>query len=242
MAFFSLIATLLLIAYLNSMTIVRFVLAFPYRMRLVLFRMILYTSSLIHEGLHFLACLLTFTRVYRFSLGRLTEDGFTPGYVEHQNKGFIRNFLISLAPIFGSITILVLPFLLLRETLQPAFILNPSGNGFSFSIKIFTSSLKTYPPWVFLLIGFMMVFISYAILPSATDLRNALASLLVMIVPFSLLYALSPEGVAEVFREALPGIAIASTYILLLIALNVSILVFQLLILLILWMFRKSKS
>lgn len=238
-ALFGLVVLLLILAFLNSITVTYLACAFPYRLRIVAFRLILYTASLIHEGFHLLACMLTFTRVIEFRLCRLTEEGYSPGYVLSQKRGFIRTFIISLAPQFGSLILLALPFFLIKGSLRSVFMFDQSGNGLMFSAQTLRLIFNDYPVWVFFLIGLMTLFISPAILPSASDLKEAFASLIIMLVLFLILNSLFHPNVSEGIKAIQPGIAVASTYVLVLLILSAAVLTVQLLCLILIHIFSK---
>jgi hypothetical protein len=67
------------------------------------FYLLVFPGVVLHEGAHYLACLLTGTRVSRFapfSPGRRSNDGrLMLGYVRHERRAFPIGAIIGLAPI-----------------------------------------------------------------------------------------------------------------------------------------------
>ena len=67
------------------------------------FYLLVFPGVVLHEGAHYLACVLTRTKVTRFapfSPGRRSNDGrLVLGYVRHERRGFPVGALIGLAPI-----------------------------------------------------------------------------------------------------------------------------------------------
>jgi hypothetical protein len=76
----------------------------------------------LHEDSHFLACLLTRTKVSRFapfSPGRSNDGRFVLGYVRHERRAFPVGAIIGLAPILlNPLGLLFVTALLIPLTLQ----------------------------------------------------------------------------------------------------------------------------
>lgn len=67
-----------------------------------LFYLLMFPGVVLHEGAHYLACLLTGTRVFRFapfSPGRSSDGRLMLGYVRHERRTFPVGAIIGLAPI-----------------------------------------------------------------------------------------------------------------------------------------------
>lgn len=215
---FALLAVFLLtLSLIVSISTLRLVLRLPGRARSIVCRVVLYTSSFIHEGFHLIACLLTLTPVAEFHICRITGEGFTPGYVVHRKRGFIRTFMISTAPFWGCLFLLSLPLIAVRGDLPPVFEVESANLKLAFSAKTVTSLLQAYPPWVYPLMVFMLVILSNAILPSASDLKAALASLAVMLALLFMAYSLAPKGFQVNSSELAQTFAVINTYLLFLV-------------------------
>ena len=68
----------------------------------VAFYLLMFPGVVLHEGAHYLACLLTGTRVFRFapfSPGRSSDGRLMLGYVRHERRAFPIGAIIGLAPI-----------------------------------------------------------------------------------------------------------------------------------------------
>lgn len=68
----------------------------------VAFYLLMFPGVVLHEGAHYLACLLTGTRVFRFapfSPGRSSDGRLMLGYVRHERRPFPIGAIIGLAPI-----------------------------------------------------------------------------------------------------------------------------------------------
>src|SRR5215204_5967276 len=92
------------------------------------FYLLVFPGVVLHEGAHYLACLLTRTKVTRFapfSLGRRSNDGrLVLGYVRHERRAFPVGALIGLAPILlNPLGLLLVTALLTPLTFQE--VLNP---------------------------------------------------------------------------------------------------------------------
>jgi len=87
------------------------------------FYLLVFPGVVLHEGAHYLACLLTRTKVTRFapfSPGRRSNDGrLVLGYVRHERRAFPVGALIGLAPILvNPLGLLLVTALLTPLTLQ----------------------------------------------------------------------------------------------------------------------------
>jgi hypothetical protein len=68
----------------------------------IVFYLLVFPGVVLHEGSHFLACLLTRTKVSRFapfSPGRWNDGRFVLGYVRHKRRAFHVGAIMGLAPI-----------------------------------------------------------------------------------------------------------------------------------------------
>src|SRR5215211_8557958 len=93
------------------------------------FYLLVFPGVVLHEGAHYLACLLTRTRVARFapfSPGRTGDGRLVLGYVRHERRSFPIGAIIGLAPILLNplglllITAWLTP-LTFREVTNPSF-------------------------------------------------------------------------------------------------------------------------
>ena len=93
------------------------------------FYLLVLPGVVLHEGAHYLACLLTRTRVARFapfSPGRTSEGRLVLGYVRHERRPFPIGAIIGLAPILLNplglllVTAFLTP-LTFREVANPSF-------------------------------------------------------------------------------------------------------------------------
>jgi hypothetical protein len=126
----------------------------------------------LHEGSHFLACLLTRTKVSRFapfSPGRSNDGRFVLGYVRHERRAFPVGAIIGLPPILLNplvllfITALLTP-LTLQEVAHPS--IEVTGKEiFASGFLSDTTLLATI--WLYLSLGFAL-----GSLPSREDLSS----------------------------------------------------------------------
>jgi hypothetical protein len=93
------------------------------------FYLLVLPGVVLHEGAHYLACLLTRTRVARFapfSPGRTSDGRLVLGYVRHERRPFPIGAIIGLAPILLNplglllVTAFLTP-LTFREVANPSF-------------------------------------------------------------------------------------------------------------------------
>jgi hypothetical protein len=94
----------------------------------MVFYLLVFPGVVLHEGAHYLACVLTGTRVSRFapfSPGRLNDGRLVLGYVRHERRRFPIGAIIGLAPVILNpsgllvVTALVTP-LTFREVANPS--------------------------------------------------------------------------------------------------------------------------
>ena len=139
----------------------------------IVFYLLVFPGVVLHEGAHYLACLLTGTRVSRFapfSPGWRSNGGrFMLGYVRHERRAFPIGAIIGLAPILLNplgllfVTALLTP-LTLQEVAHPS--IEVMGN------EIFASGFLTDTPllattWVYLSLSFAL-----GSVPSREDLSS----------------------------------------------------------------------
>ena len=95
----------------------------------IAFYLLVFPGVVLHEGAHYLACLLTRTRVARFapfSPGRTSDGRLVLGYVRHERRPFPIGAIIGLAPILLNplglllVTAFLTP-LTFREVTNPSF-------------------------------------------------------------------------------------------------------------------------
>lgn len=138
----------------------------------IVFYLLVFPGVVLHEGSHFLACLLTRTKVSRFAPflpGRSNDGRFVLGYVRHERRAFPVGAIIGLAPILLNplgllfVTALLTP-LTLQEVAHPS--IEVMGN------EIFASGFLTDTPllattWVYLSLSFAL-----GSVPSREDLSS----------------------------------------------------------------------
>lgn len=94
----------------------------------MVFYLLVFPGVVLHEGAHYLACLLTGTRVSRFapfSPGRSNDGRLVLGYVRHERRAFPIGAIIGLAPILlNPLGLLVVTALLTPLTFRE--VANPS--------------------------------------------------------------------------------------------------------------------
>src|SRR5215211_8859952 len=92
------------------------------------FYLLVFPGVVLHEGAHYLACLLTGTKVSRFapfSPGRSNDGRLMLGYVRHERRAFSIGAIIGLAPILlNPLGLLFVTALLTPLTFQE--VANPS--------------------------------------------------------------------------------------------------------------------
>ncbi len=165
----------------------------------------MWPGVVIHEFLHFVGCLITFTRVYRVHLFHPSGDSL--GFVEHaRTRNPVKNIIISMAPLFG----VTAGIWLLTKFLFPELYVSLSSNigaalsdfttfqnFFNFTkdyflqywiyIKDLISSFDfgSWPTYLFI---YLMLSLSSHAAPSKEDLKHTYAGMVGLIVFFTLLY------------------------------------------------------
>jgi hypothetical protein len=138
----------------------------------IVFYLLVFPGVVLHEGSHFLACLLTRTKVFRFapfSPGRSNDGRFVLGYVRHERRAFPVGAIIGLAPILlNPLGLLFVTALLTPLTLQE--VAHPSIEVMG--KEIFASGFLTDTPllaatWVYLSLSFAL-----GSVPSREDLSG----------------------------------------------------------------------
>jgi hypothetical protein len=138
----------------------------------MVFYLLVFPGVLLHEGTHYLACLLTGTKVSRFapfSLGRSNDGRLVLGYVRHERRAFPVGAIIGLAPILlNPLGLLFVTALLTPLTLQE--VAHPSVEVVV--KEIFASGFLTATPllattWVYLSLSFAL-----GSVPSREDLSS----------------------------------------------------------------------
>ena len=145
----------------------------------IVFYLLVFPGVVLHEGSHFLACLLTRTKVSRFapfSPGRSNDGRFVLGYVRHERRAFPVGAIIGLAPILlNPLGLLFVTALLTPLTLQE--VAHPSIEVMG--KEIFARGFLTDTPllatiWVYLSLSFAL-----GSVPSREDLSSLPMLLLV---------------------------------------------------------------
>jgi hypothetical protein len=137
------------------------------------FYLLVFPGVVLHEGAHYLACLLTRTKVTRFapfSPGRRSNDGrLVLGYVRHERRALPVGALIGLAPIllnpFGLllVTALLTP-LTFREVAKPSAGIVVEG--------IFASGFLTDTPLLAAVWAYLALSFALGSVPSREDLSS----------------------------------------------------------------------
>ena len=138
----------------------------------MVFYLLVFPGVVLHEGTHYLACLLTGTKVSRFapfSPGRSNDGRLVLGYVRHERRVFHVGAIIGLAPILlNPLGLLFVTALLTPLTLQEGA--HPSVEVMA--REIFASGFLTDAPllattWVYLSLSFAL-----GSVPSREDLSS----------------------------------------------------------------------
>jgi hypothetical protein len=136
------------------------------------FYLLVIPGVILHEGAHYLACLLTGTKVVRFapfSPQRATDSRLVLGYVRHERRAFPIRAIIGLAPVFLNslgllFTTALLTPLTFRQVADPSVGIVVEG--------IFASGFPTDAPlqaavWAYLSLSFAL-----GSVPSREDLSG----------------------------------------------------------------------
>ena len=137
------------------------------------FYLLIFPGVVLHEGAHYLACVLTRTKVTRFapfSPGRRSNDGrLVLGYVRHERRGFPVGALIGLAPILVNplglllVTALLTP-LTFQEVAKPSAGVVVEG--------IFASGFLTDTPLLAAIWAYLSLSFALGSVPSREDLGS----------------------------------------------------------------------
>jgi hypothetical protein len=167
------------------------------------FYLLVFPGVALHEGTHYLACLLTRTKVTRFapfSPGRRADDGrVVLGYVRHERRALPVGALIGLAPILLNplglllVTALLTP-LTLREVANPSAGVVVEG--------IFASGFLTDTPLLAAIWAYLSLSFALGSVPSREDL-SSLPLLLVVFGGGIILINLSGRGSESVLTPAI---------------------------------------
>jgi hypothetical protein len=169
----------------------------------VVFYLLVFPGVVLHEGTHYLACLLTRTKVTRFapfSPGRRSNDGrLVLGYVRHERRAFPVGALIGLAPILVNplglllVTALLTP-LTFQEVAKPSAGVVVEG---IFASGFLTDTTLLAAIWAYLSLSFAL-----GSVPSREDL-SSLPLLLVVFGGGSLLIELLRTDSESVLSPAI---------------------------------------
>ena len=143
------------------------------------FYLLVFPGVVLHECAHFLACLLTGTRVARFapfSPGRTNDGRLVLGYVRHERRTFPVGAIIGLAPVLlNPLGLLVVTAWLtpitLREVANPSVGIVVDG--------IFTSRFLTDTPLLAAIWAYLSLSLALGSVPSREDLSSLPVLLLV---------------------------------------------------------------
>jgi hypothetical protein len=170
------------------------------------FYLLVFPGVILHEGAHYLACLLTGTKVFSFapfSPGRSNDGRLMLGYVRHERRAFPIGAIIGLAPILLNplgllfVTALLTP-LTLQEVASPAVRVVVEG--------IFASGFLVRAP----LLAAIWVYLSLSIALGSVPSREDLSTLPVMLLVFGggiLLFALLRIGAESVLSSAIDDLS-----------------------------------
>jgi len=170
------------------------------------FYLLVFPGVILHEGAHYLACLLTGTKVFSFapfSPGRSNDGRLMLGYVRHERRAFPIGAIIGLAPILLNplgllfVTALLTP-LTLQEVASPAVRVVVE--------EIFASGFLTRAP----LLAAIWVYLSLSFALGSVPSREDLSTLPVMLLVFGggiLLFALLRIGDESVLSSAIDDLS-----------------------------------
>jgi hypothetical protein len=138
----------------------------------MVFYLLVFPGVVLHEGTHYLACLVTRTKVSRFapfSPGRSNDGRLVLGYVRHERRAFPIEALIGLAPILLnplgllSVTALLTP-LTFQEVANPSIGVVVEG--------IFASGFLTDTPLLATIWAYLTLSFALGSVPSREDLSS----------------------------------------------------------------------
>src|SRR5215203_92043 len=144
------------------------------------FYLLVFPGVILHEGAHYLACLLTGTKVFRFApfSPRRSADGrLVLGYVRHERRSVPIQAIIGLAPILlnplGLLFVsAILTPLTFAEVVNPRFGLVEED--------ILASGFLTSDPLLAAIWAYLSLSFAVGSVPSREDLASAPAALLVL--------------------------------------------------------------
>jgi hypothetical protein len=147
----------------------------------MVFYLLVFPGVVLHEGAHYLACLLTGTKVSRFapfSPGRRSNDGrLLLGYVRHERRAFPIGAIIGLAPILLNplgllfVTALLTPLTFQEVATKPSVGVMAEG--------IFASGFLTDTPLLAAVWAYLSLSFALGSVPSREDLSSLPMVLLV---------------------------------------------------------------
>jgi len=144
------------------------------------FYLLVFPGVILHEGAHYLACLLTGTKVFRFApfSPRRSADGrLVLGYVRHERRSVPIQAIIGLAPILLN----PLGLLLVTALLTPltfAEVVNPSFG--LVEEDILASGFLTSDPLLAAIWAYLSLSFAVGSVPSREDLASVPAVLLLL--------------------------------------------------------------
>ncbi len=166
------------------------------------FYLLIFPGVVLHESAHYLACLLTGTKVLSFapfSPRRSVDGRLVLGYVRHERRGLPIEAIIGLAPILLN----PLGLLLVTALLTPLTFLEVANPRLAtISESILSSGYLTASPLLAAIWAYLSVSLALGSVPSRKDL----ASLPVVLILFGggiLLISLLREGAENVLSSAI---------------------------------------
>src|SRR5215207_2975832 len=136
------------------------------------FYLLVFPGVVLHEGAHYLACLLTRTRVARFapfSPGRTSDGRIVLGYVRHERRPFPIGAIIGLAPILLN----PLGLLLVTALLTPLTLPEVAHPSVEVMVKeIFASGFLTDTPLLAAIWAYLSLSFALGSVPSREDLSS----------------------------------------------------------------------
>jgi hypothetical protein len=169
----------------------------------IAFYLLVFPGVVLHEGAHYLACVLTGTKVTRFapfSPGRRSNDGrLVLGYVRHERRVFPIGAITGLAPILlNPLGLLLVTALLTPLTFQE--VAKPSAGVVVEGI--FASGFLTDTPLLAAIWAYLSLSFALGSVPSREDL-SSLPLLLVVFGGGIILINLSGRGSESVLSPAI---------------------------------------
>jgi hypothetical protein len=172
----------------------------------VTFYLLVLPSVALHESAHYLACLLTGTRVGRFAPfapKSLSDGRLRLGYIRHEDRSAPIKALIGLAPvILNPIGVLAITALLTPLTLTEVLMPQPE----IFEERILSSGFLMQSPVVAAAWAYLAFSFALGSVPSWEDLSSVPVALLLFAVGVFVL-SFFQEGSQDVFLLALAGLS-----------------------------------